>query len=76
MSRLHEQFFRPEEAAVLTDLQRHDRRKRRIALAIATAICRAHVKTHGTESEVSLYHDRKPKVHKTTVTVTVEELFE
>lgn len=77
---LHDQFYDPDEAAALTALQRADRRKRRLALIIATAICRAHVAAHGTESEVNLYHHRKPRQAPTrtvtTITITHEEMFD
>lgn len=68
---LREQFYRHDEASRLTNIERHERRKRRIALIIATAIARAHCAAHGTPSDVDLSHKRL-RSRKTTVTVTVE----
>lgn len=68
---LRDQFLRPTGQQ---ELLRIDTRRRRIALAIARGIALAHVKAHGTETEVPLMHQR-PKRQRIVITVEIEDLF-
>ncbi|HUQ94191.1 MAG TPA: hypothetical protein VM120_21100 [Bryobacteraceae bacterium] len=68
---LKEQFYSPEAAIALA---RKTRQRRRIDLALGTAIAQVYAMQHGCTCDVKA-KVKQPKRVVTTVTVTVEELF-
>lgn len=69
--KLKEQFYSPEAAR---ELARKTRQRRRIDLALGTAIAAAYAQQNGCECDVQAKLAR-PKRVVTTVTITMEELF-